>query len=109
MRSISGVLATRHGTILRRMRTWIAITVMLALPIAAAPAKKKTTMQEEAAAFVRDAEAKLADMNVEQQRAAWIAENFITYDTQVISAQASEKQINLGVDLAKKAAKYDKV
>ena len=62
---------------------------------------------DDAASFVNDAEARLAAVNVEQQRAAWVAENFITEDTQAIAAQASEKQINLGVDLAKQAARFD--
>ena len=39
---------------------------------------------------------------------SWVAENFITHDTQILSAQANEKQIALGVDLAKKAARFDK-
>ena len=63
----------------------------------------------DAAAFVTDAERRLADVNVEQQRAAWIAENFITYDTQILAAKASEKQIALGVELAKAAARFDAV
>ena len=46
-------------------------------------------------------------MNVEQQRAAWVAENFITHDTQILAAQAHEHQINLGVSLAKDSAKFD--
>ncbi|HYS54608.1 MAG TPA: M2 family metallopeptidase [Thermoanaerobaculia bacterium] len=58
--------------------------------------------------FVNDAEAKLAAANVEQQRAQWVAENFITHDTQIIAAAAHEKQINLGVELAKKAAGFDR-
>jgi peptidyl-dipeptidase A len=62
---------------------------------------------DDATTFVNDAEARLAAVNVEQQRAAWVAENFITEDTQAIAAQASEKQINLGVDLAKQAARFD--
>ena len=65
-------------------------------------------MQVEATDFITDAETRLAAMNVEQQRAEWVAENFITYDTQIIAAAAREKQINLGVDLAKKAARFDK-
>lgn len=90
------------------------ILALFVLPLIAAPAKKKMTTQSkptaaEAAKFVREAEAKLAAVNVEQQRAAWVAENFITFDTQILSAQASEKQINLGVDLAKKAARFDHV
>lgn len=93
------------------------MTIVLALivvPLFAAPAKKTMTKQNqptavEAEKFVQDAEAQLAAINVEQQRAAWVAENFITYDTQILSAEASEKQINLGVDLAKKAARFDHV
>ncbi|HEY3055722.1 MAG TPA: M2 family metallopeptidase [Thermoanaerobaculia bacterium] len=64
---------------------------------------------DDAARFVADAEARLAVINVDQQRASWVAENFITYDTQLIAAKANEQQINLGVDLAKQAAKFDNV
>ena len=46
-------------------------------------------------------------MNVEQQRAAWVAENFITHDTQILAAHVNEQQINLGVSLAKESAKFD--
>src|SRR5262249_52743658 len=68
-----------------------------------------TPTATEATQFVNDAEAKLAAVNVEQQRASWVAENFITYDTQLISAAANEKQIALGVELAKQAARFDSV
>jgi len=63
----------------------------------------------EATQFVTEAEAKLAAVNVEQQRASWVASNFITYDTQILAAAANEKQIALGVELAKQAARFDKV
>jgi peptidyl-dipeptidase A len=62
-----------------------------------------------AAKFVSDAEGRLAAINVEQQRASWVAENFITYDTQILAARANEIQINAGVELAKEAAKFDRV
>jgi peptidyl-dipeptidase A len=68
-----------------------------------------TPTAAEAAQFVTDAEAHLAAINVEQQRNSWVAENFITYDTQLLTAAANEKQINLGIDLAKQAARFDKV
>lgn len=64
---------------------------------------------EDASHFVSDAEERLAAANVEQQRAAWVAENFITYDTQLLAARAHELQINLGVALAKEAAHFDSV
>src|SRR5438067_2980152 len=60
-----------------------------------------------AAKFIQQAEARAAAVNVEQQRAAWVAENFITYDTQLLSAEATAKQIALGVELAKQAARFD--
>ncbi|MGZ5494882.1 MAG: M2 family metallopeptidase, partial [Thermoanaerobaculia bacterium] len=62
---------------------------------------------EDASRFVSDAESRLAAMNVEQQRAAWVASNFITHDTELLAAKANEHQINLGVDLAKQAARFD--
>jgi peptidyl-dipeptidase A len=61
----------------------------------------------DALAFVNAAEARLAELNVEQQRAEWVAENFITYDTQILAAEASEKQIAAGVQYAKDAARFD--
>jgi peptidyl-dipeptidase A len=63
----------------------------------------------EATQFVADAEAKLAAMNVDTQRASWVQSTFITYDTQILSAKENEKLINAGVELAKKAARYDKL
>ena len=60
-----------------------------------------------AAKFIEQAEAEAAAANVAQQRAAWVAENFITHDTQILAAQANEKLIALGVELAKTAATFD--
>ncbi|HEY8711414.1 MAG TPA: M2 family metallopeptidase, partial [Thermoanaerobaculia bacterium] len=67
----------------------------------------RTPTIDDASRFVADAETRLSAMNVEQQRAAWVAENFITHDTQILAAQAHEHQINLGVSLAKESAKFD--
>src|ERR1043166_8291401 len=63
----------------------------------------------EAIRFVSDAEARLAAINKDQQRAAWVAATFITFDTQQISAKESERQIAAGVELAKQAARFDKL
>jgi peptidyl-dipeptidase A len=63
----------------------------------------------DAAKFVADAEARLAAMNVDAQRAAWVQSTFITEDTQVIAAKENEKLINAGVEMAKEAARFDKL
>ncbi|HEV8657564.1 MAG TPA: M2 family metallopeptidase, partial [Thermoanaerobaculia bacterium] len=83
--------------------------LLLCMVLAQAVTPQPTPTADEAARFVADAEARLAAINVDQQRATWVAENFITYDTQIIAAKANEQQINLGVDLAKKAARFDNV
>ena len=64
---------------------------------------------EEAARFVEQAETRLAALNVEANRAQWIAANFITADTQAIAAKENERFIAAGVDLAKAAARFDAV
>jgi len=62
---------------------------------------------EEAAQFVTEAEAKLAAMNVDAQRASWVQSTYITHDTQLISARENERLIAEGVELAKRAARFD--
>ncbi|HVS63910.1 MAG TPA: M2 family metallopeptidase [Thermoanaerobaculia bacterium] len=60
-----------------------------------------------AASFVEDAEAVWLDLAIQNDRAAWVQSNFITVDTNVIAAQARERQIAAQVELAKLAAGFD--
>jgi peptidyl-dipeptidase A len=76
---------------------------------AAEPAAPAGPTVEEATQFVAEAEARLAAMNVDAQRASWIQSTYITHDTQIMSARENEKLINAGVELAKKAARYDRL
>jgi len=76
------------------------------MPPAAAPAPAGPTV-EEATQFVAEAEGRLAAMNVDAQRASWVQSTYITYDTQILSARENEKLINAGVELAKRAARFD--
>jgi peptidyl-dipeptidase A len=72
------------------------------------PAETALTVAE-AQQFVGEAEARLAAMNVDAQRASWVQATYITDDTQILSARENEKLINAGVELAKKAARFDKL
>jgi peptidyl-dipeptidase A len=74
---------------------------------APAPAIEAGPTVEEATRFVSEAEAQLAKLNEDQQRAAWVQSTYITHDTQIIAARENERLINAGVDLAKKAARFD--
>src|SRR5437879_5644174 len=63
-----------------------------------------------------DAQKFIADVNQTMERlatagsqAAWVAENFITDDTQAINARENQRFIDATAKYAKEAVKYDKV
>ena len=74
-----------------------------------APTTEAAPTAAEAAQFVAESEAKLATMNVDAQRASWVQSTYITHDTQILSAKENEKLINAGVEMAKQAARFDKL
>jgi peptidyl-dipeptidase A len=64
---------------------------------------------EEARAFLADAEARFLDLSVKASRASWVQQNFITEDSEQIAADANERLNTLSVELAKKAAHFDRL
>lgn len=77
----------------------------------AAPAKPaaKATTAAEAEAFMKHAEAVLSDLNIRGSRATWVQENFITEDTELMSAQAQEALTKAVTELAMGARRFDRV
>src|SRR5579871_1668875 len=61
----------------------------------------------EAEAFMRRAEDELQDWGVRAQRSSWVQENFITDDTEIISAQAQERLTAITTQLALDARRFD--
>jgi len=80
-------------------KLWLLVTV---LPAFAAP----PTVQD-AKTFLDEAESKLLVLSTEASHADWIRENFITYDTESLSATVDERAIAEGVRLAKGATRFD--
>ena len=64
---------------------------------------------DDARKFLAGAEEKLLALNVEDQQADWVHENFITDDTEAVSAKADQRSIDESVRLAKEATRLDKV
>ena len=64
---------------------------------------------EEASLFVQDAEVQLLELWKESGRAAWIQNNFISHDTNAMSARANEQVMAATIDLAGKAARFNDV
>ena len=61
----------------------------------------------EAEEFMRNAEIRLNDLSVKASRASWVQSNFITDDTEIMSADANEALIGATTELAKQATRYD--
>jgi peptidyl-dipeptidase A len=109
---------------MRNRLVWIAAMGLVGGYASAASAQEKThnnvrrvdearlsaqPSESEAKSFLDDAEKRLLELGVKQQQAAWVQENFITYDTEAIAADAGEALNTLSVGLAKQAARFDKV
>ena len=74
-----------------RARTALLASLLLASPAAAAEAAKAPPTPAEALSFLDAAEKKLLALGVEAGRAGWVQANFITEDTEALSALASER------------------
>ena len=61
----------------------------------------------EAQEFIQHAETRLNELNVKANRAGWVQSNFITDDTEIMSAEANEAFIGATTELAKQATRYD--
>ena len=94
----------------------IALIVSLALGLSAcndtqatvstSAAKIEKIDSAAAIEFINQAEADLANLNIEANRAEWIYSNFITDDTAALSAAMGEKVTSTSVRYATEAAKY---
>lgn len=82
-----------------------ALCFSLAVPVSSAFAAAAPTV-DEARHFIETAEAKLEKLGINAQRAEWVAENFITDDTEVMTAQYGEAQLNAAGEIAEQARRY---
>ncbi|MEE1980583.1 M2 family metallopeptidase [Shewanella xiamenensis] len=99
--------------------TTLALTIALTLGLSACndaqnkadatTANKNAPDKAQAIAFIQDAEAQIAQLSIEANRAEWIYSNFITEDTAALSAAVGEKVSAASVKFATEAAKYANV
>ncbi|QYJ73625.1 M2 family metallopeptidase [Shewanella sp. FJAT-52076] len=84
-------------------------TVAVNKESAAVTAVSSTVSTQDAVDFINQAEAELAALSLEANRAEWIYSNFITEDTASLSAAVNEKVTATSVRLATEAAKFANV
>ena len=94
----------------------IAATAPLVAPLVAQdrPASRTVSASTrptiaEAQRFVRDAERRLDDLTIRQQRAQWVQSTFITDDTELLAAQANEALVATMTDLGVQARRFAKL
>jgi len=63
----------------------------------------------EAQRFISQAESRLLDLWIKNNRASWVAENFITDDTEAISADAEQATTAATMQLARQARRFEKL
>src|SRR5215210_5023090 len=98
------------------MNRYFLVPAMLAVATASAGAQQPPTRPAAAARtaaaaqrFIARAEKELADLSVKANRADWVANNFITSDTEELTADAQEAYAVATQKLALEARRYDKV
>lgn len=78
----------------------------LALPASAATRTAAQPTVAEAERFILDAEQRLERLGLDAQRAEWVAENFITLDTETMTAQSNEQFLTLSGEVALQARRF---
>ena len=94
------------------LRTALLVAAGLGLSGAAlaAPAKKAgAPTVAEAERFVAEAEATMKKLDLNAGRAEWIAQNFISEDSEIITAYMGEQRLTAAGDFALKARRFNKL
>jgi peptidyl-dipeptidase A len=85
------------------------LALAIAVPLAAQTSPTAAPTAAEAKAFIKNAERTLLDLSTETSRAQWVQSTYITEDTEILAALASERSIRAAVEFAKAAVRFDKL
>ncbi len=95
-----------------RVRSTLAVAIICATAFgcaqnASSPSASATPA--DAKAFLDTVNATMKKLGVEQGRAGWVQQTYITDDTEALAARASQAANDAGAKFAKESTKYDKV
>jgi len=91
------------------MRTLILRVTLSAAPLLLIGCGQSKPTADDAKKFLDSAELKLNDLGVEAGRATWVQENFITDDTEALSAASGQRAGDETVRLSKQTKQFDGV
>jgi len=92
-----------------RARVLASAGLLLVLLTARAHGLKSPPSADDARSFIGAANTQLDTLGVRSARAEWVKSNFITVDTEAISAEANENYVTASVEFAKQAAQFNDV
>src|SRR5215467_3364435 len=88
------------------MKKYVPLLAAVAC-LALASCSKSRASTDDAKQFLAETEDRLLALNIEGQRADWLHENFITDDTEALSAKADQRAIDETVKHAKESTRFD--
>lgn len=92
---------------IQMLRVLVLCLTLIALGAACGPETDSPPTARKAEEFIAEAEAALLESWITRERATWVQANFITEDTDRMAADAGRRTMELTVDLAKRAARFD--
>jgi peptidyl-dipeptidase A len=87
--------------------SWLVLVAVAVSAAAQTSSRGSAPTVADAATFMARAESTLYDLSVKGSRAAWVAETYITFDTQELTAQADAAYSVAARDFAIGARRYD--
>ena len=93
-------------TVQRFAATAIALAALVSTGCQRQAADTQAPDSKTVTQFLADANENLLKLGNAANEAGWVQDNFITVDTQAISARATEALVNASTDYAKRAAKF---
>jgi len=91
------------------MRTLLAALTASALALGCGAPTPSTPTAADAKQFLETVNDTMHRLGVEQNQSGWVQQNFITDDTEALSARVNQRYIDTIARFAKDATKYDKV
>ena len=92
--------------VIRRAAFFFPAALLATAALAEAPTAPTVA---EAEAFLKSANARMQEVFVKAERASWVQSNFITDDTEAISADAARERVAVTMELAAEATRFDKL
>ena len=92
-----------------RLRQFFLVAVPSLAVGCSQPASSSAPSAADARKFLDNVNATTLKLGIDQSRAGWVQQTYITDDTEILSAQASLAANDAGARFAKEATKYDKV